>query len=315
MCLTHSTRKINFKECDLNFLTNRYKKPDRLNNLPPLGSLKNEYLKTYTGSFSLWHWPTINAKPLLRSWRKLPYKCQQVSIWGQDLIIAGTAFVELHEGTESEKPYRIIENQLMAGNHCFALLDQKTFAISCSASDAVLVLNKNGKLEKIFRVPQALYGKNYKFPPELSLREHYIHNDLQLTHLNSVSEYDGGLLISTLIQGAIGHFDREGKYREITTGFVGAHGARVISDQEIYFCDSVNGCVVVIDPHGKILRRYGTGSRWLQDAVWVENEIFLCGCSDRNKFELWDFEKNQILWEIDGTPFGETTAFISTPKT
>jgi hypothetical protein len=245
----------------------------------------------------------------------MAYKAQQAAFWGVDLIIAGTAFVELYTSAKEQKPYKIIEHPLMAGNHVFSILDQETFAISCSASDAVLIFNKNGALKKYLRVPEELYGKNYNFPPELSLREHFIHNDLQLTHLNSVSGYNGGFLVSTLIQGAIGHFDREGKYREITTGFVGAHGARVISDQEIYFCDSVNGCVVVIDPHGKILRRYGTGSRWLQDAVWVENEIFLCGCSDRNKFELWDFEKNQILWEIDGTPFGETTAFISTPKT
>ncbi len=245
----------------------------------------------------------------------MAYKAQQAAFWGDVLIIAGTAFVEFYSSATEKKPYRIIENSLMAGNHTFAIIDQETFAISCSASDAVLIFSRNGELLKYHRVPEELYGRNYNFPPELSLREHYIHNDLQLTHLNSVSEYEGGFLVSTLIQGAIGHFDKDGKYREITTGFVGAHGARVISNQELYFCDSVNGCVVVIDPHGKILRRHGTGSRWLQDAVWVENEIFLCGCSERNKFELWDFGKNQILWEIDGTPFGETTSFISISKT
>lgn len=314
LCLTHSTRKIDCKGCDLNFLTNRYKDPERLQSLPPLSNLENEYLKTYTGSYSIWLWHAIDKKPFLRTWRVLPYKCQQAAIWGSDFIIAGTAFVELYKTTEDERPFRIIEHPLMAGNHTFEVLDQETFAISCSASDSVLIFNRNGTLKDYYRVPESLYGKNYEFPTELSLREHYIYNDIQLTHLNSVSEYAGGFLVSTLIQGAVGHFDKKGKYREIIAGFIGAHGARAISGEELYFCDSVNGCIVVIDPNGKIIRRYGTGSRWLQDAVWIENEVFLCGCSDRNKFELWDFNKNQIIWEIDGEPFGETTAFISISK-
>ena len=81
---------------------------------------------------------------------------------------------------------------------------------------------------------------------------------------------------------------------------------------EIYFCDSCNGCINVIDFFGRLMRRYKVDSKWLQDAVHISDEIFLCAVSDRNSFELWDFDQNKMLWKICGSEFGETTQFIAT---
>jgi hypothetical protein len=311
LLLTHSTRKIDFNQCNLNFLTNRYKNKNRLQNLPELSTLTNEYCSNYTGAFSCWDWSIISDNPKLIHWEKKNYKVQQAQIRGKELILAGTAFLEIYKTIWDNIPSYKITHDLMAGNHLFEVMPNGGLVVSCSASDAILLFSKDGEFLEYLRVPEKNYGKNYLFPPNISLRDHYIHNDLQLTHLNSVHCYDQGFLISTLIQGDIGYFDAQKKYHVITSGFVGAHGVNSLPNGNIYFCDSCNGCINLIEKTGKIKKRYKVDTSWLQDARWIQDEIFLCALSDKNTFELWDFDKNKLIWKINCSEFGETTQFIS----
>jgi hypothetical protein len=312
LCLTHSTRKMDFDQCDLNFLVNRYKRKGRLINPPPLETLANEFTATYTGSFSVWDWPDPMRSPTLIRWAAKDYKVQHARLRSEELILAGTAFIEVYHSVFDDVPRQIITNNLLAGNHLFEVTQDGGLIISCSASDAILYFNADGRLVEFFRVPEEVYGSNYQFPlaGDISLRDHYIHNDLQLTHINSVHQYKGGFLVSTLIQGDIGFFDKNKNYRIITSGFVGAHGVKSMANGDIYFCDSCTGCINVVDFFGRLKRRYKVNSVWLQDAMHINQEIFLCAVSDRNSFELWDFSKNNVVWKIDGADFGETTQFI-----
>jgi len=311
LLFTHSTRIMDFNQCHLNYLTNRYKNKDRLKIPPDLQSLKNEYCSNYTGAFSCWEWGRISDVPKLIRWGKKNYKVQQAQIRGSELILAGTAFLEVYKTIWDDVPLYQITHDLMAGNHLFEVMPDGGLVVSCSASDAILLFSKEGKFLEYLRVPEEVYGRNYIFPPNVSLREHYIHNDLQLTHINSVHSYDQGFLISTLIQGDIGYFDAQKKYKVITSGFVGAHGVNSLPNGDIYFCDSCNGCIVIIEKSGKIKKRYKLGSSWLQDARWIQDELYICSVSDKNTFELWDFNENKLIWLINCAAFGETSAFIS----
>ena len=86
LLLTHSTRKIDFNQCHLNFLTNRYKNKKRLHNLPELSTLSNEYCSNYTGAFSCWDWSIISENPKLIHWGKKHYKVQQAQIRGYKML-------------------------------------------------------------------------------------------------------------------------------------------------------------------------------------------------------------------------------------
>ena len=75
-------------------------------------------------------------------------------------------------------------------------------------------------------------------------------NDLQTTHINDASSMDGGsrVVVSTLIQGAIGVFDLGGgSYQEVTRGLVGCHAARVNDEGVIYFADNCGGALVELE--------------------------------------------------------------------
>ena len=308
--LTHSTREMDFRQCDLNYLTNRYSGNGRLHNLPPLKELKDEYSTDYLGSFSIWDLSDLKKTPQLIFWKNKNFKVQQAKIQNNKLTLAGTAFLEIYNNFTDNNPKKIVEHNMLAGSHLFEILPDGRYVVSCSASDAILFFSSSGEFLDYMRVPEDLYGRNYEFPTSLSLRRHYINNDLQLTHLNSVCPYKNGFLVSTLIQGDIGFFDENKNYKQIISGFVGAHGVKSFPDGTIYFCDSCNGAIIKINNEGKIIKRYKTESKWLQDAVWIFDEIFLVAASDQNEMQLWDFSREKCLWRVACKKFGETTQFF-----
>ncbi len=148
-------------------------------------------------------------------------------------------------------------------------------------------------------MPASLYGNNYDLDSSMDLREHYIANDYQTTHVNSAFPHRDGeqLLISTLIQGAIGSFRlSDGSYREFTRGFVGAHGARLNDEGEIYFADSVTGCLVILNEDGTIRERFATGSRWLHDVQQIEGPVYAFAVSDMNAVCLYNIKTEELLF-------------------
>ena len=200
----------------------------------------------------------------------------------------------------------------LAGGHTIIPDYNGYLAVSCSASDSVLLINEeNYKVEKAFRMPEELYGFNYPLKREDSVVEHYITNDYQLTHINCAFPFDRKIYVSTLIQGAIGYFDYEGNYKELIRGFIGCHGVRVDKGTtEIYFCDSCKGVLLFLNEKCEIIKSYPTKSVWLHDAQQIEENIFAFAVSDRNRVEIIDIDKNKVLSIIPGKPFGKSVQFV-----
>jgi len=203
------------------------------------------------------------------------------------------------------------EHPLLAGLHTVASLPRSRVLLSCSASDALLILHlETGEVEKVLRMPADLYGRNYDLDATTDLRRHYVGDEQQTTHVNAAHPFDGGrrAVVSTLIQGAVGVFDLEtGAYEEIARGFVGCHGARVSAEGEVYFADSTAGHLVFLDGRGRVARRFDAGSRWLHDVQQIRGSVYAFALADANELRVWDVDREELLyrrrfafWPVEG---------------
>ena len=163
------------------------------------------------------------------------------------------------------------------------------------------------------RLPEALYGRNYDLSPIDSLQDHYIHNDLQLAHLNCAWPVaDGSIYVSTLIQGDIGKIRIDGSYQLIRHGHVGCHAARLTEDgRTLYFADSCKGRIVLCDPEGVERSVYQTASRWLHDVQHVTGDLYLLCVADSNTVMLVDVANGSTLIEEKFDGQGMSVQFLS----
>ncbi len=313
--LTHSSRVTDYSRCSLNFLTQRYADPDRLKKLPPFESLKPaDYF--YAGAVSAFRVLVSSGNKVKVDYlgmKKSDHKIQHVVMMdSRRLVVCYEHFIEMWEfetpvekwksiAGEPCRNLRTYNHPFFAGLHTVFPVSDKMVAVSASAPDAVLMLNvENGVVEKILRMPEELYGKNYDLSEDMDLHKHYINNDCQTTHINCAYPDTAGdkIIVSTLIQGAVGVFDwRKGSYKEITRGFVGCHGSRMSREGRIYFADSVTGSLVFIDDEGRIQRRFKVNSRWLHDATQLSGDIYAFSVSDHNTIAIYDINKNTLLYE------------------
>lgn len=314
--ITHSGRVTDANRCSLNFLTARYHSTqDRLKRLPPFEELppEREYA-TYGGAISIYL--VENPEKAECRVRKLgaireKRKVQHVAVISPTDVLVG--FQSAIERWQFREPldsldrvparYEIIRryrHHFLPGLHTIFPVTSELVAISASASDAVLLMNiTNGNVERVLRMPEEIYGCNYELSATMDLSEHYIHNDCQTTHINCAFPFDRGrrLVVSTLIQGAIGIFDLEsGSYRELIRGFVGAHGARVSEEGSVYFADSVNGNLVFVNNDGAITRRFSVESRWLHDVQQVAGSLYAFTLADRNEFAVIDIDDGRMVY-------------------
>jgi hypothetical protein len=137
-------------------------------------------------------------------------------------------------------------------------------------------------------------------------------NDFQLTHINCAYPWRSGILVSTLIQGAIGWFDEHGQYQELLRGLVGCHGVRIDQrNSRMFFCDSCLGTVVFLSSDYRIEHRVSTGSVWLHDAEQVSPDVFALSVADRNQIEIIEFSSRKVLTIAPCGDFGNSTQLIS----
>jgi len=159
---------------------------------------------------------------------------------------------------------------------------------------------RSGEVEQVLRLPCDLYGFNYDLGPKTDLRLHYVNNNRQTTHVNGAWPLPGGksVLVSTLIQGAIGRFDLEsGDYTEITQGFIGCHGVRINSSGQTYFADSCQGRLVFLDDKGAVTRQFETGSKWLHDVTQIGDDIYAFSMADSNELHFYDIGTGERLYQ------------------
>lgn len=315
LALTHSSRRTNLARCSAQFLTRRFGDPGRLSRLPPFDSLPPPE-PLYCGAASF-HEVLEDGQGRLRfrpagSFRHRD-KVQHVAMMGEDasteLLVGFEQRVERWRGTVKAR----FEHPLLAGLHTVAPMSGNRALLSCSASDALLILDlETGTVEKVLRMPADVYGHNYDLDlsGQTDLRRHYVGDEQQTTHVNAAHPFDGGrrAVVSTLIQGAVGVFDLEtGGYEEIARGFVGCHGARVSAEGEVYFADSTAGHLVFLNDRGRIARRFEAGSRWLHDVQQVRGSVYAFALADANELRVWDVDREELLyrrrflsWPVEG---------------
>ena len=318
LTLTHSSRETNLERCSVQFLTRRFSDPARLADLPPFDSLPPaptlysgavSFFLAFddgTGRLHLRRLGSVRSRDRIQHAAVLP--SGDVLVGFEHRVVRWRARVPLAElGQINAMDFQVaarFEHPLMAGLHTVEPLGPEKFAVSCSAPDAVLLLDAEGKPERILRLPRDLYGRNYELASGMDLRRHYIDDELQIAHLNAAFADRTGryLAVSTLIQGAVGVFDLEkGRYDEVTRGFVGCHGARFDDRGNLYFADSTTGTLVTLTDEGKIARRFGTGSRWLHDVQQLRGSIYAFALADANELRVYDIDKDELLFRATFT--------------
>ena len=312
LCITHSPRSLDFSRSSRSFLLERYNKPGRLDNLPEFDLLTDEDLPKWKNNLTVWDLDLSNlSNPVLLYFSKKDYAANHAVFYKDKLIICGSTLLEVC-GKNFEVEYSISSNWF-AGGHTVYPDNKGELVVACSGSDALLFFDpERRKLVKSYRMPEDNYGFNYKLNAKSDVRSHYINNDRQLTHLNCCFPFAEGYLVTAFIQGAVGKFNFQGEYLELTSGFVGCHGARTrLGLNGFYFSDTCGGRLMEMSWSGKIIKEFGVDSKWLHDCQWIRDDIYLFSLSDRNKMQLWDVGSGVMIWEIDMSEFGETTLLLS----
>ncbi len=288
---THSSRWFESQRGSLNALNERFQNRV-LENLPPLDSFPpvGEAIQV-TGAVAFWRLEPPGAAgrrvTLLKVLRPA-VNPQSVCFIGDKLAIAGPDRVMLYApGFEELTP---LTDPWIAGCHTVKLAEDGTIWVTSAPANAALRLDPgSGRVVERLIMP-ARYGVGHALTPEDDLRTHFITTDYQPTHINSAVPVGGGLLVSMLVPGAVGFFDEARTYREIAGGMRGCHGARVHPRTgEIYASDSPTGLVWFFDREsGRPTRRLDFGSRWLHDALILDDGAIVGLASDRNEILFLD---------------------------
>jgi hypothetical protein len=296
------------------FLTQRFGDPQRLASPPPFETLRPP-IPLYTGAVSFYGVAMeedgrLAIQPLGAV--SSPDRIQHAALLASGGLLVGFEHrVERwHPKAPLDSLERIdagvwetvgrFEHPFLAGLHTVDPLTDRHVLLSCSGADAVLILDcETGAVERILRLPETIYGSNYPLEPGMDLREHYIHDGFQTTHVNAAFRDGVGrwVAVSTLIQGAIGVFDlKTGGYQEVIRGFVGCHGARFDDRDRLYFADSTTGHLVILTDDGRIGRRFAVESRWLHDVQKIRDSVYAFALGDANELQVWDIDREQLLF-------------------
>ena len=313
LCVTHTERPMDLKQCSREYFITQFGAASRLPPKVPFEAL------THAREFSPWK-GSVTVWGLCDDGRQLPellayfeptaYKPQQVLWYRERLWLLGLEQLEVFDS--ELRLIRRLEDPWLSVEHTVFPDERGRLVASCSASDAILFIDPHTYTVMDFaRVPESIYGHNYHLKREDSVVEHYLHNDLQLAHLNCAWPWRGGVLITTLIQGAIGWFDSDKHYHELLRGYVGCHGIRTNQEGNLYFCDSCAGTVVVLSPELKVLQEYPTGSKWLHDAQQITRELYALAVSDRNVLAFVEPHTSRPVFGLDGRNFGEGVQSVS----
>ena len=301
LCVTHSDRPMDAPRCDINYLERRYASPIRLPPLEPFETLAPSSASSpYRGTVTLYDIGESGERrpELVCAFRPESYKPQH-AIWHRGMLwVLGTEHIEIYDPHLTS--LKVIRDPWLAGTHTIVPDGRGNILVSCAASDGILRFDEaSGHLSQVWRVPEDVYGHNYALDRAHSVVDHYVNTDLQLTHINCAWPWRGGMLVSLLIPGAIAWTDGNGGYRELVRGFVGCHGARVRNDiEEVYFADSCSGMLVFLDRQGHVVRRVGTGSRWLHDGVQICGDLFAVAPFDHNEVVLIDVTTRKVVGRI-----------------
>lgn len=311
LCVAHTSREFNPALCTLNAVDERLKKPERLNNKQPFESLS--HIKTqrpYDGNITIWDFPNGDLRsPHLIAQIRPDSKPQYASWYQHKLWILCDDVLEVYN--TNLKLIKCIRDPWLAGTHTIVPDYKGHLIISCAASDSILFVDETSyEVVRAMRLPEEIYGANYSLSRTDSVVEHYIPFDLHLAHINGAWPQFDDVLISTW-RGAIGRFDKHGKYSEIIQGFAGCHGVRTFQNGEgFYFCDSCLGTILFLTKDNKIYRRVATDSKWLRDAQQLNDRYFILSLTDKNCLQVMDVVEREVVHSIPCDNFGSGTELL-----
>jgi hypothetical protein len=307
--LTHTSRGWDRTRCTREYLVQRYADPHRLRNLPRFEDLApHRDHELYNGGVTLLELSIEGSAVDLIARRCIDsrFKVQHASVVGRRLVLCfedflavipdierSVADVDLRPGSE----WRIDDNWF-GGLHTVFAVNDDVCIVSSAGADAVLWVDLSARrVIRRWRLPAQLYGVNYELSPDMSVTDHYIHNDIQLGHLNcAYPDGRGGCFISTLIQGDIGHVDGDGRYSLLDRGYVGCHGVRLAQNgRDLYFADSCSGRLMRIAPGRRAGQVMCVESQWLHDVEQVDVDLFWFCLGDKNQAALVDVTHNREL--------------------
>ena len=309
---THSSRFFDSSRANLNSLNNRFDTRS-LDNLPDIADFGpwNEAIALH-GKLAFWK---INYNCEKRISAKLltcfepPSNPQSACFVGDVLLVAGPDRVmRFGPGFKSLDP--IVDNWIV-GTHTVRKAPDDNIWVTSAPANAVLRIDPMSRsvLERV--IMPTRYGAGYELTPKDDLRKHFIPLDYQPTHINSAWPIDDEVLVTLLVPGAVGIFDRERNYREIFSGLRGCHGARVHPQTgHIYITDSPGGFVWYIEREsGRVLKRLDFHSRWLHDAQALDQGVLLGMASDQNVLHFMDEATGECLETIKCDRLGRSALF------
>jgi hypothetical protein len=314
--LTHTSRHWDSTRCSREDLIRRYENPRRLLDLPPSEDLPPPPTHLYRGGLSILDLAVDGggARILARRSIDSPFKIQHATLTGARLVLCFESFlavlptpdaplenVDLRPGS----PWRIDDNWF-SGLHTVFPVNDDICIVSSSGSDAALWVDlRSRKVIRRWRLPSDIYGVNYELTPEMPVTRHFIHNDIQLGHLNcACPDGKGGCYVSTLAQGDIGHVDEDGRYSLLARGYVGCHGVRVAQNgRDVYFSDSCS-----------VRERCSIDSRWLHDVEQAAPDLYVFCLGDRNEVALVDVTNGEERGRFAFHSRGVNVQFVSVAR-
>jgi hypothetical protein len=308
LLLTHTSRSWDWTRCSREFLAQRTADPARLRKLPRFEDLPPVQTHLYSGGLTVLDLAVDQnaAHVVARRCIDSRYKMQHANLVGSRLVLCFENFLAvlpgIHQPAEEVdlrpgSPWRI-DDPWFSGLHTVFAVSDDICLVSSSGADAVLWVDlRSRQVIRRWRLPENIYGFNYDLTPSMSVVDHFIHNDIQLGHLNcAYPDGRGGCYVSTLFQGDIGHVDQNGRYSLLARGQVGCHGVRVGQNgRDIYFADSCGGRLMQVEPGGGVRELWNTDSRWLHDVEQVEADLYLFCLGDKNEIALVDLSTGQEM--------------------
>jgi hypothetical protein len=319
LAVTHTSRVWDWERCTQDFLRERYQRPGRLEGLPPFEELPSaEESRSYSGRLTLFDLildsDGVHFVPTRCIDSEL--KANHVSRVENDLVVCcdDCVFVVSANCEVGAGDIERIDDPWFAGLQMVFPIDNTRCVVSASAPDALMVLDLvQRRVVHRWRVPAENYGRNYNLTDTMSVHDHYIANDMQLTHLNcAYPDGSGGFWISTLAQGDIGHVAADGTYDRMASGFIGCHGVRYSKELGVlYFSDSCTGRLIGLDA-ARAPRTLGSvDSRWLHDSQHLAGDLFILCVGDKNAIVVLDGSSNREIVRFDMRARGENVQFVN----
>jgi hypothetical protein len=323
LALTHASRVWDWQRCTRDFLRDRYQRPGRLDGLPKFDQLPPaREARSYSGRLTLFDLTidingiSLTATRCIDSRYNTGHACKmddKLVVCLEDYVVVLPASTDAVESVSQHGAERI-DDPWFASLHTVFPVDNAHCVISASGPDALMVLDlKQRRVVRRWRVPADRYGRNYELTDIMSVHDHFISNDIQLTHLNcAFPDGRGGFWISTLAQGDIGHVSANGDYEVIASGFVGCHGIRYSRERDcLYFSDSCTGRLISIGADRAPRVIGAVDSRWLHDAQHLVGDIFVLCLGDKNAIVVLDTSSNKELARFGMTARGENVQFVN----